>query len=373
MFSRSHTTLPLEIQFLILDHVRSIHGQIDRRELKRLGLICAAWSEHVRSILFKRVEVNDNSMATRFLSLVQRNGRLGQYTTTLFIQSLDIFNSPVLHTFLPNLRAITICGCLFGRLETSACPWPTVTRLCIKFCVLSSPADLWDVISLFPALDHLKFSGWMIPSEPHPASIRAADAHLKHLSVVSWSKNDASTQAVALQLAAHNLTVDRLSLTLDGNADCDASPFNVLLQKITALQHLDIVELPQDQTPVIGICIKSCTALLSLTITLRFSTADPVNMQLGLISLLRSISSPVLTRLTLRVSLLAPVFQLPWEEVDTVLCTGSLDYYSSLECVVIQVADGVDNTRFSDFAAFARARMAGVERRRLLRFEICAV
>ncbi|KAF7354064.1 hypothetical protein MVEN_01093700 [Mycena venus] len=370
----SSPTLPLEIQFLILDRVRLDNGRIDRKELRRMAFVCLSWAGHIESLLFRGVDLGDtHALAQRYLSLFHRNNRLGRYTTRLSLQPDIAFDYPDLQTFLPNVCTVIVSGCIMGPLKESSRPWSTVRRLCIRFCLLSTAGDLWRLIGLFPALERLEFSGWLMPETPETLIGGAIDIpaiHLKHLVLESFRNN--SPHSVALQLALHELTVERVSITLEA-LDHDASPLNTLLSKIgPSVQHLELTELPADMTPVVGISIRPCTALRGLTLSLRFSTDSPQDMKAGLITLLGQIRSPMLAMLSLRVSLTVPLLELPWEEVDRILA-GSL--YPELRRVVVGVlvSDAPSKTElcssFDELAMTLNDKMVGLVQRRLLHFE----
>jgi hypothetical protein len=93
-------------------------------------------------------------------------------------------------------------------------------------------------------------------------------------------------------------------------------------------------------------------------------------MRSNLIAILNQISAPTLTTLVFNVSLAAPLRELPWDEIDSIL--ARLDPH--LERVLIRVlpADGPD-LRFDEFAEFLKEQMVSLERRQLLRFEHCGL
>ncbi|KAJ7303782.1 hypothetical protein DFH08DRAFT_945218 [Mycena albidolilacea] len=298
--------VPLEIQFLILDQ---IHGtfkiaapQDVRKELGRLALICSAWAEHAQSLLFRRLFIVDsNVLAARFMSLLRSSAHLGHYTTFLSMQPAAALQYPDLPIFLPNLRTVIMSSSTLEPVGASARPW------------LGS-----HELVLLSSRHH----------SPHP---------------------------VVAQLALHDLTVDRLSVTLLAADDWDASACNSLLCKIgPRLQDLELViDLPENWIPVwileVGICIRPCIALRSLTLGLCSSAGSAKTMRSNLISILNQISVPTLTTLVF-----VPLHELPWDEIDSIL--ARLD--PRLECVLIRVlpADGPD-LRFDEFAEFLKEQM----------------
>ncbi|KAJ7737209.1 hypothetical protein B0H14DRAFT_3516345 [Mycena olivaceomarginata] len=182
-------TIPLEIQFLILDQITGTFGnvapEVVKKELGCLVLICSAWTAHIRSLLFRCV-----------------NNHLGHYTTILVMQSAVALEFPDLPKFLP--------------------PWIGVTHLKMKFCMLLTTEDLWWLLCIFPALEHLHLSGWLVmdPDAPIVIATNAPAIHLKEL--VLLSSRHHSPHPAAAQLALHNLTVDRLSVTLPAMEGWDA-------------------------------------------------------------------------------------------------------------------------------------------------------
>ncbi|KAJ7790747.1 hypothetical protein B0H14DRAFT_3891033 [Mycena olivaceomarginata] len=371
-------TVPLEIQFLILDQIREIRAPQDaRKELGRLALICSAWAEHAQSLLFRRLFIVDsNVLAARFMSLLRSSAHLGHYTTFLSLQPAAALQYPDLPIFLPNLRTVIMSSSTLEPVGALARPWLGVTHLTMNFCMLSTAEDLWRLLCIFPALEHLHFSGWLA-MDPDAPTVIATDApaiHLKELVLLS-SRHHSPHPAVA-QIALHNLTVDRLSVTLLAADDWDASACNSLLCKIgPTLQDLELViDLPENWIPVwivkVGICIRPCIALRGLTLGLCSSAGSAKTMRSNLISILNQISAPTLTTLVFNVSLAAPLRELPWDEIDSIL--ARLD--PRLERVLIRVlpADGPD-LRFDEFTEFLKQQMVSLERRQLLRFEHCGV
>ncbi|KAJ7711338.1 hypothetical protein B0H14DRAFT_3021048 [Mycena olivaceomarginata] len=347
-------TIPLEIQFLILDQITGTFGNVApevvnekklKKELGRVALICSAWTAHIQSLLFRRVYIADsNVVAGCFLSLLRRNNHLGHYTTILVMHSV------------------------FEPIEGSVRPWVGVTHLKMKFCMLSTAEDLWRLLCIFTALENLHLSGWLVmdPDAPIVIAANAPAIHLKELVLLS-SRHHSPHPAVA-QLALHDLTVDRLSVTLLAVEDWDASACNSLLCKSgPTLQELElVVDLPgpEERIPEVRICIRPCTVLRSLT--------------LGLCSIAGSAQTThlraTLTTLTFNVnvsseSLTAPLRELHWDEIDESIL-GRLGPH--LERVVIRnrdlVTDGPD-LRFDEFAEFLKDRLVGLGRGHLLQFE----
>jgi hypothetical protein len=247
-------TIPLEIQFFILDQITGTFGnvapEVVKKELGRLALICSAWTAHIQSLLFRRVYIADsNVVAGRFPSLLRRNNHLGHYTTTLAMQSAAALEFPDLPNFLPNLRTVIISSSVFEPIEGSVRPWVGVTHLKMKFCMLSTAEDLWRLLCIFPALEHLHLSGWLVmdPDAPIVIATNAPAIHLKELEFLSSRHH--SPHPAAAQLALHDLTVDRLSVTLLAVEDWDASACNSLLCKIgPTLQELElVVDLPEER------------------------------------------------------------------------------------------------------------------------------
>ncbi|KAJ7793140.1 hypothetical protein B0H14DRAFT_2927884 [Mycena olivaceomarginata] len=349
-------------------HGRPPRSSSRKKELGRLALICSAWTAYIRSLLFRRVYIADsNVVAGRFLSLLRRNNHLGHYTTILVMQSAAALEFPDLPNFLPNLRTAIISSSVFEPIEGSVRPWVGVTHLKMKFCMLSTAEDLWRLLCIFPALEHLHLSGWLVmdPDAPIVIATNAPAIHLKEL--VLLSSRHHSPHPAAAQLALHDLTVDRLS-------DWDASACNSLLCKIgPMLQELElVVDLPEERISEVGICIRPCTALRSLTLGL-YSIAGSTQTMRGsnlIISILDQIFAPTLTTLTFNVSsesLTVPLRELPWDEIeDSILgCLGP-----HLERVVIRnlPANGSD-LRFDEFAGFLKERLVSLERSHLLQFE----
>ncbi|KAJ7303821.1 hypothetical protein DFH08DRAFT_53593 [Mycena albidolilacea] len=148
------------------------------------------------------------------------------------MQSAAALEFPDLPNFLPNLRTVIISSSVFEPIEGSVRPWVGVTHLEMKFCMLSTAEDLWRLLCIFPALEHLHLSGWLVmdPDAPIVIAANAPAIHLKELVLLS-SRHHSPHPAVA-QLALHDLTVDRLSVTLLAVEDWDASACNSLLCKI---------------------------------------------------------------------------------------------------------------------------------------------
>jgi hypothetical protein len=241
--------LPLEIQFLILDEMKSYNNS----ELQRLAFVCLAWANHIQSLLFQQVDLVDasNVCTSRFLSVLRTNSRLGQYTTHLEILPEGLFNSSDLQPFLPNLHTITTSGETFGPLNESAHAWSTVREFRIRFYRPSPVVDLWGIITRFPALERLRLLGLLPPIPGTPAAEIDVDApvvHLKHLALASNGRF--SAQPAVLRLCVRDIIVDNLSVTLTSPRDCDASLYNLLLRKVgPTLRDLEVVELPEHETP----------------------------------------------------------------------------------------------------------------------------
>jgi hypothetical protein len=186
------------------------------------------------------------------MSLLRSSAHLGHYTTFLSMQPAAALQYPDLPIFLPNLRTVIMSSSALEPVGASARPWVGVTHLKMKFCMLSTAEDLWRLLCIFPALEHLHLSGWLVVMDPDAPTVIATDApaiHLKELVLLS-SRHHSPHPAVA-QIALHNLTVDRLSVTLLAADDWDASACNSLLCKIgPTLQDLELViDLPENWIP----------------------------------------------------------------------------------------------------------------------------
>ncbi|KAJ7100442.1 hypothetical protein C8R44DRAFT_809898 [Mycena epipterygia] len=360
-------TLPLEIQFLILDQILNTGDSGAKLQLRALAFICWAWAVHIQSLLFSHVAV-ESSNVDRFLSLLHRSKHLGQYVTSLVILDDIMLNSPEIHHFLPNIRTMALASHVLAPLtEHRSSQWSAVTSLSVKFCTLLSAQDLRDFLCSFPACERLEFAGYMysdidlLPGMDIAGNTSAL--HLKHIALEGW--RNYTPQNVARWLAVLNITADHLLITLGVRDDCDASAYNMLLARVgNVLQDLEITELPEetDQTSVIGICVGPCTTLRILTLHLRLSIASAKNMESGLLALLQQISSPHLAVLTLRMSLKTPLPELPWEEIDILL---SGHRFRALQQVVFEVA-GPAQIEFEDGITGV---MVGLHRRGLLDFK----
>ncbi|KAJ6537238.1 hypothetical protein DFH09DRAFT_1178308 [Mycena vulgaris] len=356
--------IPLEIQFLILDHI-NVSGRSARVMLHRLSFICAAWAAHIQSSLFRHVTF-DPVTRDRFLALLHESNHLAQYVNSLTPMSCVASDTPDLISQLPNLRTLHVRGHIFGPLPTPAATWPTVTRLRIMFCVLSCAQDLWALLGLFPRCESLEFGGWMYPdSAADIGDVVAAPAlHVKHL--VLEASPTHSLNNVAAQLAKNALTVDRFSVVLAGLDDDDASAINVLLSRLGAsLQELKITEASDGLAPVVGICLAPCTALRRLIVSLRFSALSAPNMRAGLLSLLRHATSPALATLTLKVPRSTGLLDLPWGELDAVLAG---DAFENLHKVVFELERGQRDLTFDEVADGIADVMVHLRARGLLRF-----
>jgi hypothetical protein len=239
-------TIPVELQFLILDLPTVGHGAAT--ELHRLSFICVAWALHIQSLLFRQVTFGSrDSILTSFL---RESPHLAQHITVATFVASDAVacNMPAIHDVLSNVRTVQIHRPILQPPPASHAEWRNVTRLCFTFCALSSAQDLWDLLRIFPHCERLEFAGWWRRPDPASAernnSVHAGATHLKHLAF-QGSLNQ-SPQPVAAWLAMDNLAVDRLSITLSQD-ESDLSAYNLLLSHVGhALQDLELAVLPVD-------------------------------------------------------------------------------------------------------------------------------
>ncbi|KAJ7609196.1 hypothetical protein DFH06DRAFT_189011 [Mycena polygramma] len=311
-------------------------------------------------------------MAGRFLSVIRNNVDLGRYTTKLSLQPNVPFFYSDFRDLLPNVHTMIMTAFIFGPLPGSPHPWLSVTRLQLRFGVLSTAEHLGHLIGLFPALERLEFAGWMTPSTPEPLTEIVTDVRSLHLKqLVLGAERQHSSHPAALQLALHDITADSFSVTVDAG-DCDATPCNMLLAKLgPTLRNLQVVELPDGFSPFVSINLSPCCALQSFTFTVRFSSASRENMALGLIPLLRQIASPTLETVSLHVPSTETCSLLQWEEVDEIL-TGHA--FPNLQRVVvrllpIQIADGDRQLSLSASEDAISSKMVELLRRGRLHFE----
>ncbi|KAJ7177121.1 hypothetical protein C8R46DRAFT_1246484 [Mycena filopes] len=392
---------PREVELLVLEQMDD--GSWHRnRAFQDVAFVCLAWACKIQSLLFRRLHLADDQ-AGRFLNLVRASKRIGTYVQVLYVALSDtVFDHPRLSSFLPNCHTFRIQAHIFQPIETMPRVWSSVTTLAFKLCFLSNAQDLWDFIDLFPALERLECLGSMTQLADPWVNVApdTPTVHLKQLVVESgggFTGRD-SSHPVFWQLAARRMTVDRLSVTFDGEADLSLRACGVghvaqefadlsggdlegaseswrkracktvtlLSNTGSTLQELDIVELAGNLKPDIGIDLSTCTTLQSLTLN---STVGPAQMKAGLISLLQEISSSALTTITLNLSLSASVRELPWDDVDTILAADGL---RNLKRVVIGAApvDDDDATiSIGELEAILKTKMAGIHGRGVLDFQ----
>ncbi|KAJ7138861.1 hypothetical protein C8R46DRAFT_1361452 [Mycena filopes] len=364
---------PREVELLVLEQMDD--GSWHRnRAFQDVAFVCLAWAWKIQSLLFRRLHLADDQ-ADRFLNLVRASKRIGTYVQVLYVALSDtIFDHPRLSSFLPNCHTFRIQAHIFQPIEIMPRAWSSVTTLAFKLCFLSNAQDLWDFIDLFPALERLECLGSMTQLADPWVNVApdTPTVHLKQLVVESGGGFTGcdSSHPVFWQLAARKMTVDRLSVTFEGEADRNASACNRLLSNIgSTLQELDIVELAGNLEPDIGIDLSKCTTLQSLTLNLRHSTVGPAQMKAGLISLLQEISSSALTTITLNLSLSASVRELPWDDVDTILAADGLRNLKRVVIGATPVDDDDATISIGELEAILKTKMAGIHGRGVLYFQ----
>lgn len=94
--------LPLEIQFLILDEMKSYNNS----ELQRLAFVCLAWANHIQSLLFQQVDLVDasNVCTSRFSPSCAQTAVSGNIRHTLR-SFRKAYSTP--RTFNPSFRTFT--------------------------------------------------------------------------------------------------------------------------------------------------------------------------------------------------------------------------------------------------------------------------
>ncbi|KAJ7031684.1 hypothetical protein C8F04DRAFT_1109426 [Mycena alexandri] len=337
--------IPLEIQFLILDQLYTGRRPSRIANLTPLALTCLAWAGHIQSLLFCDITLNYSNTGA-FLSLLRGNA-------------------------LPFARECSSWRISLRPLGSHR-RWATVRVLSLRFCILYTAENLWAFIDLFPGLESLECSGWLYNLDDTSAA--ASDVarttptlHLKRL--VLESSNKHSPQFISRQLAARDIVVDSLPVTLAAEADRDASPCNVLLSRIgPMLQVLTVTKLPKEVGPIIPLDISNCTALRHLTLHLRCNTANPMHMNTPLTSFIYQISTAPLTTLTLEIILaaLSPL-ELQWQDVDAILTAYA---FRGLENVTVRVKSAAkSSSTFGELTRHLQNRMAGLQQRGLLLVE----
>ncbi|KAJ7153981.1 hypothetical protein C8R43DRAFT_443919 [Mycena crocata] len=362
--------LPLELQFLILEHIyagtEGITGAFT--ELHRLTFICVAWAHHAQSLIFSHVVVN-RANAERFLALLHGSPHLARHVTSLGVTNASDLDTTEIHDRLPNLSALTINAHIFESFNDAAHQWPAIISLYMKFSVISEPQDVGDFLGRFPALERLEFGGWMyaidttVPERTHAFHVRylAFKSHRNH-----------SPQPMAVCLARSNVTAERLFIQLFAADDRDASGYNELLERLgDSLQDLCVNGFWEEEgLPFVNsvrICPTPCTGLRELILGLDFNVGSPTNINIDLILFLQQLASPVLESICIQLPLSDDLIEkLPWREVDAILI-------GSRFCALRQLVFEVEGNRkpqlaFERFVNRLEERMDGMGSKGLLRF-----
>ncbi|KAJ7160013.1 hypothetical protein C8R43DRAFT_349468 [Mycena crocata] len=319
-------TIPLEIQYLILDLAD------DNLELRNLCTVCRLWRNHAQRLIFREIWVTSYNVRS-LLALFRTRPDLGRCVTTLRV--VESFHSedtsPVLEQLarplpdlMPNVHTLDLLGRKFGpdltRLgTTAACVGITrITHLRLRSGIFTTADNMLGFIALFSRLEGLEILGHYTVVSAPAGHAPPAPRHLKYLAL----GRTFCSEIVLAWLGGSAVVVDELRVS---GWSYRHDPFHSSLVKIGAgVTRLHLVEELQfwPSGPGAGSAsFPRCPALRSLVMHLRLSTAEPSAMRAGLLSLLLRLSSPHLSTIHFEVYVTAECLRLPWDELDAALST----------------------------------------------------
>ncbi|KAJ7278841.1 hypothetical protein C8J57DRAFT_1304714 [Mycena rebaudengoi] len=313
--------LPLELHFLILDHL-----DVDRRPF---CCVCRAWAAHLQFFIFKDVFVTPQ-IFSRLAALFDTHPHLGSYIITLRVAHGNVDFLKKIVTFLPampNLRQLDTISWTFGGLDPSqlefVAPLAAITHLRMCTTTFSMAQTALRFVSLFPHLNSLDIIGrW----------IRWPDVTVDNMLLLGWFHDTA--------------TLDDLFSKIGGGLKD--------LRIETRMDHRPL-------GPVVP--IRHCTALRRLRIAPP-GFASPVSI---IVLLLSKVTSSSLTHLYVDTFVGPKHLELSWHEVDQALAT-----LGSLQEVVFDLYgmfDASGGAEYLELVAGMRAQMVQADARGFLHFK----
>ncbi|KAJ7764360.1 hypothetical protein B0H16DRAFT_444107 [Mycena metata] len=391
-------TVPLELQFLILDQLSDDDLEL-LVELRKLCTTCKAWANHiqklVQKIMFRHIWVTSASrprLVRRFLYKPQ----LGKYVQVVTVVGSNSFGSIELlfmwlSDVMPNLQTLDLLRCAFEDdifpLQQSVLP--KVTYLRLRSSEFTSADTLLQLILLFPQLEGLDLSGnYTFPGRAltPPTSWLRPPGRLRYLAC------DATRHAFLLRwLALGPVIVDELFITTWWG-DNHTKLKDVLLKIGDHLKCLRLTEtepsmLDSPSLRLFSTVIPPFPLLQSLEVDLHLLkttnfgwfnvTQASLELERGLLLLLKQLLSPALSTIYLG-TLVTPVhLDIPWAKLDSALLR-----FSALEQVIFDLhgffdpnggtrCQNVEAPSYADLCCGMRRAMPLSDGRGILKFR-CA-
>ncbi|KAJ7756589.1 hypothetical protein B0H16DRAFT_1538474 [Mycena metata] len=309
--------LPLELQFLVLDQ-----SSVDVLYFRDLCTVCRAWGAHAQKIIFRHVWVTLVTIRRLWL-LLRYKPHLGTYIETVTVAGS--LRSPFGHTsmqqlfrylsdIMPNVRTLDILITKFGPelvpLQHSALR--KITHLRLRSAAFAFRDTLLQFIALFPHLEGLEVSGDYVLHTTPPKFSPPPPKHLRYLACNAFCYD-----SVMKWLASGPTMVDNLYITAWGYNDSLLEEF--LFKIGNRLQRLRLTDLGTQWAPLNEFTIPPCPSLKSLEIDLHRSTSSRNLLESGFLSILKQLSSSVLSTMYFDTHVTADHLQLPWDKVDVVL------------------------------------------------------
>ncbi|KAJ7756583.1 hypothetical protein B0H16DRAFT_687032 [Mycena metata] len=310
-------TLPLELQFLVLDHISD-------DTLRDLCTVCQAWGAHAQKMIFCHIWVTSVTIP-RLLLLLRYKPHLGTYIETVTVAGSfrapfghpsmeQVF--PYLSDIMPNVRTLDILIAKFGPelvpLQHSALR--KITHLRLRSATFALPDTLLQFIALFPYLEGLEVSGDYVLHTALPEFSPSPPKHLRYLVCNAFCYD-----SVMKWLASGPTMVDNLYIPAWGFNDPLLEEF--LFKIGNGLQRLWLTDGGSrwPWAPLNEITIPPFPSLKSLEFDIHRRTSSRSALEIGFPSILKQLSSSMLSTMYFDTYVKADHLGLPWDKVDAVL------------------------------------------------------
>ncbi|KAF9013336.1 hypothetical protein BDQ17DRAFT_1537009 [Cyathus striatus] len=368
-------SLPPEIVHEIASHVR------DRNTLLSCSVVCRAWMNIVRPILFNKLTLS-TSTARRLKIRLGTNDSfsLPNHVKQLHLDDTAISTGPcqsgeaeqAMVAALVRLFAFT-GNCPSMLLQRKYCPWSRlivgfnhITHLELSSVEFYTFSDATRLIHSFPLLHTLsmEYLDWKWPSSdnmnwslPDTAQIKLLNLDDKNATEISrWlisQRNSVSIQKLCFEThqLSHNRSVCRL-------VDAFGNTFQELCFSMT---FNNLAPTPDNFKESVG--VNHCHQLKHLHLDNIILARQSRFVSLWIPVVLSQVESQVLTKVTMTILLQRNELNLassitPWKNIDRILCQA--DKYPSLEAVCVKVKTEENH---ADVDRFIKQKLPGVVER----------
>ncbi|KZT67889.1 hypothetical protein DAEQUDRAFT_728668 [Daedalea quercina L-15889] len=192
----------------------------DERTLRRCSLACRAWVQASRAELFGFVAISGSRRVRRFLTLLQRSPRIGDFVRRILVQfyaphiphgmppsaeNLDALGR--VFTAVKNVQDLTFVGLSLNVTTLWLPPMDSVSKLHLPRIELHSMDALLSLLNSFPNLKALKVSELAVSDTSTPVDSAHMPTDMRTIQRLEIKACDPQTYPLLFSLPVHEMGI----------------------------------------------------------------------------------------------------------------------------------------------------------------------